>query len=103
MHMPSLAQYEIILHSLPDPVFVMTRTGRYVGYFGGRDTSVYTDGSALVSTGEGFLPASRRRLSAAEHRPCLEGWPAARRRISLVGKETRRSGVRKGADQCPMV
>ena len=46
--MPSLAQYEIILHSLPDPVFVMTRAGRYVGYFGGRDTSVYTDGSALV-------------------------------------------------------
>jgi diguanylate cyclase (GGDEF)-like protein len=46
--MLSSAQCEIVLQSLPDPAFVISRTGWYVGYFGGKDTSVYTDGSALV-------------------------------------------------------
>jgi hypothetical protein len=58
--MLSSAQYEIVLQSLPDPAFVISRTGRYVGYFGGTDTSVYTDGSALVGryASDFFPPAA---------------------------------------------
>jgi diguanylate cyclase (GGDEF)-like protein len=58
--MLSSKQCEIVLQSLPDPVFVMSRTGRYVGYFGGKDTSVYTDGSALVGryASDFFPPAA---------------------------------------------
>jgi diguanylate cyclase (GGDEF)-like protein len=59
-----LAQYEIVLQSLPDPVFVISRTGRYAGYFGGKDTSVYTDGGALIGryASDFFPPATVESL-----------------------------------------
>ncbi len=37
-----------ILGALPDPAFVITRSGKYVAVFGGRDTRYYHDGSGLV-------------------------------------------------------
>lgn len=37
-----------ILQSLPDPVFVLTRSGRYAAVFGGTDTRYYFDGSGLA-------------------------------------------------------
>ena len=37
-----------VLEALPDPAFVLTRSGRYVAVFGGRDTRYYHDGSGLV-------------------------------------------------------
>ena len=37
-----------ILSALPDPAFVITRSGKYVAVFGGRDARYYHDGSGLV-------------------------------------------------------
>lgn len=37
-----------ILDTLPDPAFIITREGRYVGVFGGKDARYYHDGKGLV-------------------------------------------------------
>ena len=37
-----------ILSSLPDPAFILTRSGRYAAVFGGKDLRHYHDGSHLV-------------------------------------------------------
>ncbi|MQB08791.1 MULTISPECIES: sensor domain-containing diguanylate cyclase [Agrobacterium] len=37
-----------ILSSLPDPAFILTRSGRYAAVFGGKDLRHYHDGSGLV-------------------------------------------------------
>lgn len=37
-----------ILKALPDPVFILTRSGRYAAIFGGSDKRYYHDGSSLV-------------------------------------------------------
>lgn len=37
-----------ILTALPDPAFLLTRSGRYAGVFGGADSRYYHDGSGLV-------------------------------------------------------
>ncbi|PYE35720.1 diguanylate cyclase (GGDEF)-like protein [Rhizobium sp. PP-F2F-G38] len=37
-----------ILSSLPDPAFILTRSGRYAAIFGGKDLRHYHDGSGLV-------------------------------------------------------
>lgn len=37
-----------ILQALPDPVFILTRSGRYAALFGGSDARYYHDGSSLV-------------------------------------------------------
>ncbi|SES11512.1 diguanylate cyclase (GGDEF) domain-containing protein [Rhizobium sp. NFR03] len=37
-----------ILSSLPDPAFILTRSGRYAAIFGGRDLRHYHDSSGLV-------------------------------------------------------
>ncbi|GAB3670966.1 GGDEF domain-containing protein [Salinisphaera aquimarina] len=42
-----LLQLEMIA-ALPDPVFVLTESGRYAALIGGRDRSTYHDGSCLV-------------------------------------------------------
>ena len=41
-------QLSSILSSLPDPAFILTRSGRYAAIFGGKDSRHYHDGSALV-------------------------------------------------------
>ena len=41
-------QLASILSSLPDPAFILTRSGRYAAIFGGKDTRHYHDGSSLV-------------------------------------------------------
>ena len=45
-----LAQEQLaeILSALPDPAFILTRSGRYAGVFGGTDARYYHDGSGLV-------------------------------------------------------
>lgn len=37
-----------ILDTLPDPAFIITQEGRYVGVFGGKDARYYHDGKGLV-------------------------------------------------------
>ncbi|MQT54705.1 MULTISPECIES: GGDEF domain-containing protein [unclassified Pseudomonas] len=41
-------QMALILEALPDPVFIFTRSGKYVAVFGGRDTRYYHDGTGLI-------------------------------------------------------
>lgn len=41
-------QLSSILSSLPDPAFILTRSGRYAAIFGGKDIRHYHDGSGLV-------------------------------------------------------
>jgi diguanylate cyclase (GGDEF)-like protein len=41
-------QLASILSSLPDPAFILTRSGRYAAIFGGKDSRHYHDGSGLV-------------------------------------------------------
>ena len=44
----SLEQITEIFSALPDPAFILTRSGRYVGVYGGTDSRYYHDGSSLV-------------------------------------------------------
>jgi diguanylate cyclase (GGDEF)-like protein len=38
----------VVLETLPDPTFILSRSGKYVAVFGGRDTRYYHDGKGLV-------------------------------------------------------
>lgn len=44
----SREQLTFILSALPDPAFILTRSGRYAALFGGSDHRYYHDGSSLV-------------------------------------------------------
>ena len=46
--MLSLEQMSEILSALPDPAFIITRTGRYAAVFGGADSRYYHDAGNLV-------------------------------------------------------
>ena len=46
--MINLEQMALILKALPDPAFILSRSGKYVALFGGRDARYYHDGSGLV-------------------------------------------------------
>ena len=44
----STEQIAALLKALPDPAFILTRSGRYAAIFGGTDARYYHDGSGLV-------------------------------------------------------
>lgn len=46
--MINIEQMAIILDALPDPAFILSRSGKYVAIFGGQDKRYYHDGSKLV-------------------------------------------------------
>ncbi|WP_110654986.1 GGDEF domain-containing protein [Salinicola halimionae] len=46
--MISIEQMALVLDALPDPAFILSRSGKYVAVFGGRDARYYHDGSGLV-------------------------------------------------------
>ena len=46
--MVSLEKMALVLDALPDPVFILSRSGKYVAMFGGRDPRYYHDGNGLV-------------------------------------------------------
>jgi two-component system, cell cycle response regulator len=46
--MINVEQMGLILEALPDPAFILSRSGKYVAVFGGRDTRYYHDGTGLV-------------------------------------------------------
>lgn len=48
--MINIEQMASILDALPDPAFILSRTGKYVAVFGGRDKRYYHDGSGLVGS-----------------------------------------------------
>lgn len=39
---------DAVLKALPDPTFILSQSGKYLGVFGGNDSRYYHDGSALV-------------------------------------------------------
>jgi len=46
--MISAAQLKLVLDALPDPAFILSRSGKYVEVFGGRDERYYHDGRGLI-------------------------------------------------------
>jgi len=46
----SLEQMSAIMHCLPDPAFILTRSGKYAAVFGGSDSRYYHDGTGLVGS-----------------------------------------------------
>ena len=48
--MISIEQMALALEALPDPAFILSRTGKYVAVFGGRDPRYYHDGTGLVGS-----------------------------------------------------
>jgi two-component system cell cycle response regulator len=46
--MPCIEHLKSVLDALPDPVFILSRTGKYVAVYGGKDPRYYHDGSGLV-------------------------------------------------------
>lgn len=50
------------LDALPDPAFILSRSGRYVAVFGGTDKRYYHDGSGLVGLSIGDVLAPEKTL-----------------------------------------
>ncbi|MDD2162441.1 diguanylate cyclase [Pseudomonas sp. MIL19] len=46
--MINFEQMALILEALPDPAFILSRSGKYVAVFGGRDARYYHDGTGLI-------------------------------------------------------
>lgn len=46
--MISVEQMALVLNALPDPAFILSRSGKYVAVFGGRDSRYYHDGTGLI-------------------------------------------------------
>ncbi|MCC8933438.1 sensor domain-containing diguanylate cyclase [Rhizobium sp. 'Codium 1'] len=66
-------QLTAILSSLPDPAFILTRSGRYTEVFGGKDARHYHDGSALIGRSLfEVLKDDKARWFAAEIGKALE-------------------------------
>lgn len=85
-----------ILSSLPDPAFILTRSGRYAAVFGGKDLRHYHDGSGLVGSSMfDVLKEEKARWFAAEIEKALESGV-----LHIVEYELRGSDV-KGAGDGP--
>lgn len=66
-------QLTSILSSLPDPAFILTRSGRYAAIFGGKDGRHYHDSNALVGRSMfEVLKQDKARWFAAEIEKALE-------------------------------
>lgn len=76
--MINLEQMALVLEALPDPAFILSRSGRYVAVYGGRDARYYHDGSGLVGHYiADLIPAEKsgwflaQIATALEHRKLL--------------------------------
>lgn len=73
-----IEQMRAVIDALPDPVFILTESGRYAGIVGGRDSRYYHDGSALVGkTLFDVLPQEKadwflNQISLAINENCLQ-------------------------------
>jgi diguanylate cyclase (GGDEF)-like protein len=54
------SQLASLLTALPDPAFILTRSGRYMAIYGGIDARYYHDGSALIGKTIGQVMAPDR-------------------------------------------
>ncbi len=61
------------LAALPDPVFIIAKSGRYAGLFGGADSRYYHDGSHLIGLSlHDVLPADKAEDFLRQIAVCLE-------------------------------
>ncbi len=93
----SISQMSAILMALPDPAFILTRSGRYAAIFGGADSRYYHDGSGLVGkTLDDVLAEDKARWFAREIRQALDT-----RRLHVVEYCLAGSDVKGLLDQGP--
>ena len=61
-----------VLTAMPDPVFIITETGRYAAFFGGSDINYYHDGSPLVGLSlSDVLPSAKVEEFLSQIAICL--------------------------------
>ncbi|MGL6012090.1 MAG: deoxycytidine triphosphate deaminase, partial [Shewanella oncorhynchi] len=46
--MIKIEEMALVLDALPDPTFVLSKSGKYIAVFGGKDDRYYHDGSGLI-------------------------------------------------------
>jgi diguanylate cyclase (GGDEF)-like protein len=63
----STEQIAGLLAALPDPAFILTRSGRYAAIFGGTDARYYHDGSGLVGKAIGDVLNPEKTAWFGEH------------------------------------
>ena len=86
-------QLASILSSLPDPAFILTRSGRYAAVFGGKDLRHYHDGSALVGRSMfEMLKEEKARWFAAEIEKALESGVLHIVEYELSGRDVKGAG-----------
>lgn len=89
-------QLTSVLSSLPDPAFILTRSGRYAAVFGGKDLRHYHDSSALIGRSMSeMLKEEKAQWFAAEIEKALQS-----RVLHIVEYELSGSDV-KGAGEGP--
>lgn len=90
-------QLQSILSTLPDPAFILTRSGRYAAMFGGRDHRYYHDGSSLVGqTMFDVLVEEKARWFAAEIAKALDSRVLHIVEYTLAGTDVK--GIEAGPD-----
>ncbi|WP_162242438.1 sensor domain-containing diguanylate cyclase [Rhizobium sp. Leaf371] len=82
-----------ILSSLPDPAFILTRSGRYAAIFGGKDLRHYHDGSGLVGLSIfDVLKEEKAQWFAAEIEKALDGGELHIVEYELSGSDVQGAG-----------
>lgn len=90
-------QLQSILSTLPDPAFILTRSGRYAALFGGRDHRYYHDGSSLVGqTMFDVLVEEKARWFAEQIEKALDSRALHIVEYTLAGSDVK--GIEKGPD-----
>lgn len=89
----TLQQLTSILSSLPDPAFILTRSGRYAEIFGGKDSRHYHDGSALIGLNMfDVLKEEKARWFAAEIEKALDSGVLHIVEYELSGSDVKGAG-----------
>lgn len=95
--MINIAQMALVLHSLPDPAFVITQSGRYIAVFGGKDDRYYHDGSGLV----GLYISDVLHEEKANYYLCIIEQALISRKLQIEEYELSNKDVKGLSDQGP--
>lgn len=89
----TLQQLTAILSALPDPAFILTRSGRYAAIFGGKDTRHYHDSEHLVGRNMfDVLPEERALWFSGEVQKALDSGVLHIVEYELSGSDVEGSG-----------